>query len=78
VRLSIVHEATPSDVALYTAAQPGPASARDAAPDDALPHYLAFYDAIQGPGVDALEPPRRGPAPRGPSIWIPDCPPALI
>lgn len=78
VRLAIVHEATPSDVALYTSARSLSAAAQGAAQDDSLAHYLAFYDAIQGPGVDALEPPRRSPASNGPSIWVPDCPPALI
>ena len=77
VRLSIVHEATPSDVTLYASARPRPA-ARGAGPGDDLPHYLAFYDAIQGPGVDILAPPRRGPGSNGPSIDRPDCPPALL
>jgi hypothetical protein len=78
VRLSIVHEATPSDVTLYSTARRAMARAAGPDPDDELPHYLAFYDAIQGQGVDTLAPPRRGARPNGPSIDTPDCPPALI
>lgn len=78
VRLAIVHEATPSDVTLYAAARRETAAR---AVGDDLPHYLAFYDAIQGAKVEGLEPPRRGgPGPEGPrpSIDTPACPPALL
>ena len=76
VRLAIVHDATPHDAALQAATR-----AAAAAPDETLPHYLAFYDALQGRGVAALPPPR--PADRGmpgpaPVIDNPNCPPALI
>lgn len=76
VRIAIVHEATPHDAEVH-----GMVSARAAAKDDALPHYLAFYDALQGASVSALQPPRpAGRAVSGPAPVIdnPNCPPALI
>lgn len=76
VRLAVVHEATPHDARVH-----GMVRADLAARDEALPHYTAFYDALQGPAAAALAPPR--PADRGvpgpaPVIDTPNCPPALI
>ena len=77
VRLVVMHEASPLSRGL--------AGARGAAAADrALPHYTAFYEAIQGKGVDALGPPSPGaPGRRGTRrplrvIADPNCPPALI
>lgn len=81
VRLAVVHEATPFDVKLDDAARRARPMVGGVAPAPDLPHYLAFYDAIEGRGVDALNPPQRGgrglEGPRA-SIVTPNCPPALI
>lgn len=82
VHLTIVHEASVADMALHRAIKAAqPARARKAAERE-LPHYKAFFDAIEGKGVSALPAPRLGRArnPRGrlPVIDTPDCPPALI
>lgn len=80
VRLAVVHEATPSDVSLYATARRTEAASTSAAGVE-VPHYLAFYDAIQGLGVDGLQPPQRGGGGAGgprPSIDSPICPPALF
>lgn len=72
VRLVVVHEASP----LVEALSPAKAAAAPV-----LPHYMAFYDAVQGGAVTALESPRQvGNAIGGrrPSIDSPFCPPALI
>jgi hypothetical protein len=76
VRLAVVHEATPHDAMVH-----GMVRADLTARDEALPHYTAFYDALQGAAAAALPPPR--PADRGvsgpaPVIENPNCPPALI
>lgn len=81
VRLTVVHEATPFDVKADDAARLARPMVGGVAPAPDLPHYLAFYDAIEGRGVDRLNPPlRSGPGPDGPrrSIVTPNCPPALI
>lgn len=78
VRLVVVHEASPLSRGL--------AGTRRGAgvADRTLPHYTAFYDAIQGKGVDALEPPSPGAPGRRRTtrpvkvIADPNCPPALI
>lgn len=78
VRLVVVHEA--SVLARGVTGAGGSASAADRA----LPHYTAFYEAIEGKGVDALGPPAPGApgrrATRRPLKVIadPNCPPALI
>lgn len=76
VRLAIVHEATPHDAMVH-----GMVNASLAARDEALPHYAAFYDALQGTAAAALPPPRPAerqvPGPM-PVIDTPNCPPALI
>ncbi len=79
VRLAIVHEATPSAKALR------PVMSAKAAKTAVtrLPHYSAFYNAIQGKAVDALAaapPHRAGPAAavKRPVIDTPTCPPALL
>lgn len=72
VRLVIVHEASPLS------------RVKAAGADRALPHYTAFYDAIQGARVDALGAPtvaarRRRPLTRPVRVIAdPNCPPALI
>jgi hypothetical protein len=78
VRLSVIHEASPVDVALHHAARPA-AAARDAVTE--LPHYQAFYEAFQGGGAETLgAPTRRGGPPGGggggqfPAIDLPSCP----
>lgn len=74
IRLVVVHEASP-----YS--QPPRA---DVDTEPALPHYTAFYDAVQGKAVNALGPPTarpgggRGPLAPVPVIDVPNCPPALI
>lgn len=71
IRVAVVHEASP----LVSGAL-GAAGA-----DTDLPHYTAFYDAVQGRAVDALQAPRptnRAIGGRRPSIMDPNCPPALI
>ncbi len=79
IRLSVVHEATPSAATLR-----GPLSRKAAkAAATQLPHYAAFYRAIEGPTVEVLAalPPRLG-KPMAtvtrPVIDTPTCPPALI
>ncbi len=78
VRLVVVHEASPLSRGLTGARAASPST------DRALPHYTAFYEAIQGAGVEALGPPRPGAPARRPAtrplkvIADPNCPPALI
>lgn len=76
VRLAIVHEATPHDAEVHAGARGAAGTA-----DETLPHYLAFYDALQGASVSALQPPRpvdRGLSGPAPVIATPNCPPAMI
>lgn len=82
LRLAIVHEASPAASALNQVAK-GTASKKAArAAAVQLPHYTAFYDAIEGASVDALGAPRAGKpfdtAAKLPVIDTPLCPPALI
>ncbi len=79
IRLSVVHEATPSARTLGGARSTKAAKAAASQ----LPHYSAFYRAIEGPAVDALAatPPRLGKpvaAVTRPVIDTPTCPPALV
>ncbi|MGE0816551.1 MAG: hypothetical protein AB7O28_18185 [Vicinamibacterales bacterium] len=76
VRLAVVHEATPADAALHARALPSAQRSLDA-----LPHYMAFYDAIQGKAVDRLQPPERSAAGARGRIRVidtPECPPATF
>jgi len=81
VHLSVIHEASIADMALQRAL---PAAARRGVADTGpeLPHYTAFYAALQGKGVESLLVPRQAAAPdpkaRLPVIDSPDCPPALF
>ncbi|MEP7119076.1 MAG: hypothetical protein ABI880_15925, partial [Acidobacteriota bacterium] len=79
IRLTVVHEATPSATALHTAAQRKKA-AKGAGQQ--LPHYTAFYGAIEGAAVGALGAPRAGASidnsAQRPIIDTPTCPPALL
>lgn len=77
VRLVIVHEASPLARGLTAGRRPS------GAPDRSLPHYTAFYEALQGQGVDALQPPAPAAGRRRATrpvkvIADPNCPPALI
>lgn len=78
VRLVVVHEASPLSRGLAGTRRRSGDAGRS------LPHYTAFYDAIEGGGAEALRPPRPGAfRPRGSSRPIkviddPNCPPALI
>lgn len=72
VHLVVVHEASPLVEALRVT---------KAVADPVLPHYTAFYDAVRGKTVDALNAPRPAGSAIGgrrPSIHTPFCPPALI
>ena len=82
LRLSIVHEATPGASALNQLAK-GALSKRSAmAAGKQLPHYTAFYEALQGTSVEALGAPRAGTpfdsSGKLPVIDTPACPPALF
>ncbi|MEZ5289139.1 MAG: hypothetical protein R2712_30915, partial [Vicinamibacterales bacterium] len=77
VRLAVVHEATPADSALHARAL----GVTKQAATDALPHYMAFYDAIQGKAVQVLQPPTRSAGRSRGRISVidtPDCPPATF
>lgn len=80
IRLSVVHEATPAASALHQAVKGSKKLAKGAAPQ--LPHYTAFYEAVEGKGVDPLTAPRAGTPAGGPAklrvIDGPVCPPALL
>jgi len=80
VRLTVIHEASVADLAMQRAVRATAPGRR--ATGSELPHYTAFYAALQGKGVQALEVPRQvaAPDPRAvlPVIDTPDCPPALF
>lgn len=82
LRLTIVHEASPSASALNQLAKSAAAKRSAKAAGTQLPHYTAFYDAIEGAPVEALGAPRAGKpfdtAAKLPVIDSPTCPPALI
>lgn len=81
VHLTVVHEASVADMAMERALLPAAARRGAAATGPELPHYTAFYAALQGKGVEALLVPRQGVARSTgslPVIATPDCPPALF
>jgi hypothetical protein len=82
LRLVIVHEATPSASALNQLARAAASQTAATDGDKQLPHYTAFYEAIEGRAVDALGVPRAGrpfdTSAKLPVIDTPTCPPALL
>jgi hypothetical protein len=82
LRLVVVHEATPSASALNQVAKRTLSRTAARAAEKQLPHYTAFYEAIEGKGVDALTAPRAGrpfdPSARIPVVDTPACPPAVF
>lgn len=82
LRLVVVHEATPSASALNQLAKRTLSKAAARAAEKQLPHYTAFYEAIEGKAVDALGAPQAGKpfdgSARIPVVDTPTCPPAVF
>lgn len=81
IRLSVVHEATPAASALRQAGRASTKAAKGAVPR-LLPHYTAFYEAVEGKATAPPTAPRAGAPVGGPAklrvIDTPVCPPALL
>ncbi len=83
VHLTVIHEASIADMAMQRALPLALRRGVGAGAGGAeLPHYTAFYAALQGKGVETLAVPQQGALPnpkaRLPVIDSPDCPPALF